>query len=72
MAYSLRLIEDRVAPCTALPAPRPGAPRVLYALSGTLEDGVAGAAHAVAARDSRRASRHCSTSIAMGPTMKSA
>lgn len=44
MAYSLRLIEDRVAPCAALPVPRPGAPRVFYALSGTLEDSAAGAA----------------------------
>ena len=36
MAYSLRLIEDRLAAGTTAPVPRCGAPRVLYALSGTL------------------------------------
>jgi quercetin dioxygenase-like cupin family protein len=36
MAYSLRLIEDRLAAGASAPVPRPGAPRVLYALSGTL------------------------------------
>lgn len=39
MAYSLRLIEDRLA--AAAPPPRSGAPRVLYALSGTLLGGEA-------------------------------
>jgi hypothetical protein len=41
MAYSLRLVEDRVAADAFLPAPRPGIPRVLYAASGTLRDGAA-------------------------------
>ncbi len=41
MAYSLRLIEDRLAADAAAPAPRSGAPRVLYALSGTLLGGEA-------------------------------
>jgi hypothetical protein len=41
MAYSLRLIEDRLAAGAAAPAPRSGAPRVLYALSGTLLGGEA-------------------------------
>ncbi|HUM18463.1 MAG TPA: cupin domain-containing protein [Candidatus Nitrosotalea sp.] len=36
MAYSLRLIEDRVAAGAAPPAPRPDAPRMLYTVSGTL------------------------------------
>jgi len=36
MAYSLRLIGDRLAAGTTAPVPRCGAPRVLYALSGTL------------------------------------
>jgi quercetin dioxygenase-like cupin family protein len=36
MAYSLRLIEDRLAAGTPAPAMRPGAPRVLYAVSGAL------------------------------------
>ncbi|HYB69616.1 MAG TPA: cupin domain-containing protein [Candidatus Bathyarchaeia archaeon] len=36
MAYSLRLIEDRLAAGADAPVPRPGAPRVLYAVSGTL------------------------------------
>jgi hypothetical protein len=39
MAYSLRLVEDRVAAGAFPPAPRPGVPRVLYAVSGTLRDG---------------------------------
>jgi hypothetical protein len=41
MAYSLRLIEDRLAVGAAAPAPRRGAPRVLYAVSGTLLGGEA-------------------------------
>jgi len=36
MAYSLRLIEDRLAPGAAAPPPRPGVHRILYALSGAL------------------------------------
>jgi quercetin dioxygenase-like cupin family protein len=39
MAYSLRLIEDRLAAGAAAPAPR--APRVLYAVSGALLGGAA-------------------------------
>jgi quercetin dioxygenase-like cupin family protein len=39
MAYSLRLIEDRLAAGAGAPAPR--APRVLYALSGALLGGAA-------------------------------
>lgn len=39
MAYSLRLIEDRLAPGT--PAPRSTVPRMLYAVSGTLLGGEA-------------------------------
>jgi quercetin dioxygenase-like cupin family protein len=39
MAYSLRLIEDRLAAGAA--APRPRAPRVLYAVSGALLGGEA-------------------------------
>src|SRR5258705_3682823 len=39
MAYSLRLIEDRLAAGAAAPPPR--APRVLYARSGALLDGLA-------------------------------
>ena len=39
MAYSLRLVEDRLAAGAAAPAPR--APRVLYAVSGELLDGEA-------------------------------
>jgi len=41
MAYSLRLIEDRLAADAAARSPRSGAPRVLYALSGTLLGGEA-------------------------------
>jgi hypothetical protein len=41
MAYSLRLIEDRLAAAAAAPSSRSGAPRVLYALSGTLLGGEA-------------------------------
>ncbi len=41
MAYSLRLIEDRLTADAAAPPPRAGAPRVLYALSGTLLGGEA-------------------------------
>jgi quercetin dioxygenase-like cupin family protein len=41
MAYSLRLIEDRLSAGAAAPAPRPGTPRVLYAASGTLVGGEA-------------------------------
>lgn len=41
MAYSLRLIEDRLAAGAA--APRPSAPRVLYAVSGALLAGAAAA-----------------------------
>jgi quercetin dioxygenase-like cupin family protein len=37
MAYSLRLIEDRLAP--GAPAPPASVPRVLYAVAGTLRDG---------------------------------
>jgi quercetin dioxygenase-like cupin family protein len=37
MAYSLRLVEDRLAAGAAAPAPR--APRVLYAVSGELRGG---------------------------------
>jgi len=36
MAYSIRLVEERIAPGAAVSAPRPGTPRVLYAVSGTL------------------------------------
>jgi len=36
MAYSLRLIEDRLAPGAAVPPPRAGVHRVLYAVSGAL------------------------------------
>ncbi|HEX7216233.1 MAG TPA: cupin domain-containing protein [Methylomirabilota bacterium] len=43
MAYSLRLIEDRVAAGASPPAPRRGVPRVLFVLAGTLRDGAAGA-----------------------------
>jgi len=43
MAYSLRLIEDRVAAGASPPAPRRGVPRVLFVLAGTLQDGAAGA-----------------------------
>lgn len=43
MAYSLRLIEDRVAAGASPPASRPGVPRVLFAVSGTLQDGDAAA-----------------------------
>jgi hypothetical protein len=39
MAYSLRLVEDRLAAGAAAPAPR--APRVLYAVSGELRGGEA-------------------------------
>jgi len=39
MAYSLRLIEDRLAAGAAAPPPR--APRVLYARTGALLDGLA-------------------------------
>ena len=39
MAYSLRLVEDRLAAGAAAPAPR--APRVLYAVSGALLGGEA-------------------------------
>ena len=38
MAYSLRLIEDRLAAGAAAPAPR--VPRVLYARTGALLDGL--------------------------------
>ncbi len=41
MAYSLRLIEDRLAAGAAASPPRSGAPRVLYVLSGTLLGGEA-------------------------------
>jgi quercetin dioxygenase-like cupin family protein len=41
MAYSLRLIEDRVAAGATPPAPRLGVPRILYAVSGTLQRDVA-------------------------------
>ena len=41
MAHSLRLIEDRLVPGAAASAPRSGAPRVLYAVSGTLLGGEA-------------------------------
>ncbi|HSB40616.1 MAG TPA: cupin domain-containing protein [Methylomirabilota bacterium] len=41
MAYSLRLIEDRLPAGAAAPRPHPGAPRVLYAVSGTLVGGEA-------------------------------
>lgn len=37
MAYSLRLVEDRLAP--GAPAPPSTVPRVLYAVEGTLRDG---------------------------------
>ena len=36
MAYSLRLIEDRLAAGASAPAPRPGVPRVLFAVAGAL------------------------------------
>ncbi len=39
MAYSLRLIEDRLAPGAAAPRPRPGVHRILYAVSGALRSG---------------------------------
>jgi quercetin dioxygenase-like cupin family protein len=41
MAYSLRLVEDRLPARAAAPGPHPGAPRVLYAVSGTLVGGEA-------------------------------
>jgi quercetin dioxygenase-like cupin family protein len=41
MAHSLRLIEDRLAAGQAAPVPRPGAPRVLYVVTGTLRGGEA-------------------------------
>lgn len=47
MAYSLRLIEDRVAAGASPPASRRGVPRVLYAVSGTLRDGDSAAVPAV-------------------------
>ena len=37
MAYSLRLIEDRLAPGAGWPAPLAALPRVLYGLSGSVE-----------------------------------
>jgi hypothetical protein len=43
MAYSLRLIEDRVVAGATPPASRAGVPRVLYAVSGTLHGGGAAA-----------------------------
>ena len=39
MAYSLRLIDDHLAAGASPPPERPGVPRVLYAVSGTLQDG---------------------------------